>query len=173
MKTTVKNLRLGAALLVLLGINALLLSCNNAGESTTTTEASAFVEVDLPWLNAYLKTKNALVASNPTDAATFAKQIAENLSDTANALARAVKAEALKVTATNDLKLQREYFQALSRHAHALAKSGASQGVELYWQYCPMAANGEGAHWLSTSESIRNPYFGNKMLKCGSVKEAL
>jgi hypothetical protein len=36
-----------------------------------------------------------------------------------------------------------------------------------------MAMNNEGAYWLSTSEKIRNPYFGDQMLTCGSVKDEL
>ncbi len=36
--------------------------------------------------------------------------------------------------------------------------------------FCPMVDNNKGAYWLSLSETIYNPYFGSKMLKCGSVK---
>ncbi len=41
----------------------------------------------------------------------------------------------------------------------------------LYVQHCPMAFDNEGADWISQEEKIRNPYFGDKMLKCGSVEE--
>ena len=43
----------------------------------------------------------------------------------------------------------------------------------LYIEYCPMANNNEGAFWLSNEKEIKNPYFGEMMLKCGSVKETL
>ena len=43
----------------------------------------------------------------------------------------------------------------------------------LYRQYCPMAFDNKGAHWLSETEAIRNPYFGEKMLSCGQTKETL
>ena len=32
-----------------------------------------------------------------------------------------------------------------------------------------MAFNNRGADWLSNEAQIRNPYFGDKMMKCGSV----
>ena len=32
-----------------------------------------------------------------------------------------------------------------------------------------MARENKGAHWLSLSDQIRNPYFGDRMLKCGKV----
>ncbi|MCR9250997.1 MAG: efflux RND transporter periplasmic adaptor subunit [bacterium] len=40
-------------------------------------------------------------------------------------------------------------------------------------QYCPMAFDFEGAFWLSDSEKVLNPYFGDKMLTCGNVEEEL
>ncbi|PCJ23024.1 MAG: efflux transporter periplasmic adaptor subunit [Flavobacteriales bacterium] len=43
----------------------------------------------------------------------------------------------------------------------------------LYIQFCPMANDNKGGYWLSTEKKIKNPYFGKKMLKCGSVKETL
>lgn len=42
-----------------------------------------------------------------------------------------------------------------------------------YRQFCPMAFNNEGAFWLSNSDEILNPYFGDLMLTCGSVEEEL
>jgi hypothetical protein len=51
-------------------------------------------------------------------------------------------------------------------------KSGVSNG-ELYVEYCPMAFDDKGASWLSSSKEIRNPYFGDKMLTCGEVKETI
>jgi hypothetical protein len=36
-----------------------------------------------------------------------------------------------------------------------------------------MAFNDQGAYWISDREEIRNPYFGDKMLTCGVVKEEL
>jgi hypothetical protein len=32
-----------------------------------------------------------------------------------------------------------------------------------------MAFGNTGAHWLSNTKEIQNPYFGDKMLKCGRV----
>ena len=40
---------------------------------------------------------------------------------------------------------------------------------KIYIYYCPMA----DASWLQKEEGTRNPYYGAKMLKCGSVKEEL
>ena len=42
-----------------------------------------------------------------------------------------------------------------------------------YRQYCPMAFDFKGAFWLSDSEKVLNPYFGDEMLTCGNVEEEL
>jgi len=36
-----------------------------------------------------------------------------------------------------------------------------------------MFNNGKGANWLSKEPAIQNPYYGNKMLTCGSVTETI
>ncbi len=46
-------------------------------------------------------------------------------------------------------------------------------GQKVYYQYCPMAFNNKGAYWLSNQREILNPYFGNKMLKCGEVADSV
>lgn len=36
-----------------------------------------------------------------------------------------------------------------------------------------MAFDDEGAYWFSDSKEIRNPYFGDVILKCGETKEKI
>jgi Cu(I)/Ag(I) efflux system membrane fusion protein len=36
-----------------------------------------------------------------------------------------------------------------------------------------MANNNKGAVWLSTEKEIRNPYYGDKMMRCGEILEEL
>jgi hypothetical protein len=31
----------------------------------------------------------------------------------------------------------------------------------------------KGSAWLSTTKEVKNPYYGSKMLKCGSVKKQI
>ena len=46
-------------------------------------------------------------------------------------------------------------------------------GTTAYYQFCPMAEGDKGAYWMSNSEEIKNPYFGEAMLGCGENKETL
>ena len=44
---------------------------------------------------------------------------------------------------------------------------------KLYQDFCPMYNNNKGAQWLSTTEEIKNPYFGSKMMGCGKVQKEI
>ena len=82
--------------------------------------------------------------------------------------------DALKeIEKSSDIEMQREAFSTLSDNLYKSIKAFGLGGKEAFYEFCPMAFNNEGAYWLSDSEKIRNPYFGDKMLSCGMVKEKL
>lgn len=74
---------------------------------------------------------------------------------------------------SEDLSAQREAFAGLSDAMYESVKAFGITGMNAYYQYCPMALNNAGAYWLNTSKEIRNPYFGDRMLKCGKTKEVV
>ncbi|MBN8575839.1 MAG: DUF3347 domain-containing protein [Cytophagales bacterium] len=78
-----------------------------------------------------------------------------------------------EIQATNDIEQQRIAFSPLSDSFYKSIKAFGLGGAVAYYEYCPMAFNNEGAYWLSNTDAVRNPYFGSKMLKCGSVQEIL
>ncbi len=61
-------------------------------------------------------------------------------------------------------------FKSLSENVLALEQKIGHTGQTHFKAYCPMAFDGEGAYWLQSTESILNPYYGARMLKCGSIK---
>jgi Cu(I)/Ag(I) efflux system membrane fusion protein len=72
-----------------------------------------------------------------------------------------------------DIELQRKAFSIVSENLYKSIKAFGLGGQEAFYDYCPMAFNNDGAYWLSDEAQIKNPYFGEKMLTCGSVKEKL
>ena len=72
------------------------------------------------------------------------------------------------ITTAEDLEAQRKAFSQFSNAITSYFKVSLSTGT-LYRQHCPMAFDGKGADWLSKESAIKNPYFGDKMLNCGSV----
>lgn len=72
-----------------------------------------------------------------------------------------------------DLETARSAFKPLSEQMVALARAFGPFDAAIFVQHCPMADDNIGADWLSLDKAIRNPYFGDKMLKCGSVTETI
>ncbi len=68
---------------------------------------------------------------------------------------------------------QRIAYADFSNSLYRSVKAFGMNGKEAYYQHCPMALNNTGAYWLSDKAEIRNPYFGNAMMKCGSTKEKI
>lgn len=81
-------------------------------------------------------------------------------------------ANAEKIATSKDVAKQRETFALLSKSMYELTKV-SKQETPVYYQHCPMYNNGKGANWLSKEEAVKNPYYGSKMLTCGSVTETI
>ena len=125
-------------------------------------------------LNAYYKVKDALVSSNPATAATSAGELIQaiNMTDKLTLkenLRSSLLNDASAISQSKDLKSQREKFATLSNNMFELAKTLKLASDPVYQQYCPM----KKASWLSNDKAIKNPYYGNAMLTCGSVKTTL
>ncbi|MCC8360926.1 DUF3347 domain-containing protein [Salinimicrobium sediminilitoris] len=120
--------------------------------------------------NHYMHVKTALVNTNAEEAKSGAQMMTEALQN-AGGNEEALNA-AQTIAQTDDINVQRTTFQDLSDAMENMLTGELSSG-EVYKQYCPMAFDGKGAYWLSSSEEIRNPYYGDKMLKCGSVRDTI
>ena len=67
---------------------------------------------------------------------------------------------------------QREHFETLSTDINDLITLIGTE-KKVYQAFCPMASDGKGAVWLSEFKEIKNPFFGSKMLTCGSVQKEI
>ena len=78
-----------------------------------------------------------------------------------------------KVMFADDIELQREGFANFNLVFYKVMKRFGLENETVYYQYCPMAFGNKGAYWFSEQKEIRNPYFGEKMMKCGETREEL
>jgi Cu(I)/Ag(I) efflux system membrane fusion protein len=83
-----------------------------------------------------------------------------------------IKASLEKIQQESDVEKQREIFMGLS-NAMILLTNSFGVNNTIYVQHCPMANGNKGADWLSLEKNIRNPYYGDKMLTCGSVTQTV
>lgn len=124
-------------------------------------------------VNAYLEMKDALVNTDAAGAKKAAENAQEALSDQDGDAAKALHENIKQISSTESVEEQRKHFDQLSKHLYSLVKANENTELTLYKQYCPMAFDNTGAFWLSSSDEIRNPYFGDQMLKCGRVEETI
>ncbi len=67
----------------------------------------------------------------------------------------------------------RASFAEISNQLGKAVENQGFDGEDLYWQYCPMAQNQEGAYWLDDEKAISNPYMGQEMPGCGNTEKAI
>ena len=116
----------------------------------------------------HLQLRTALVNADAEVAADAAGHIAKTLEVDRPGGARLARS----IAEADGLEEQRRYFAELGEELGPLFSEGLSGGT-IYRQHCPMAFDGEGADWYSDAEAIRNPYFGDKMLRCGRTEETI
>jgi hypothetical protein len=118
----------------------------------------------------YNKIKTALVNSDPKTAKIIAVEL---IKSSGPELETTGLRESLSILAnTQNIDEQRKSFSAFTVVMKNMLEGKISSGT-IYYDYCPMAFNGKGGYWLSNEEQIQNPYFGDKMLNCGTVEEKL
>lgn len=70
-----------------------------------------------------------------------------------------------------NLESIREGFSVFSDSLKTAVEKGQFvPGETLFVLHCPMAFKDKGADWISDERKVINPYFGDEMLHCGSVK---
>lgn len=159
-----------------------------------TTEAdikivsASFSNVD-PTVSAFMKTmvqnyidvKNALIGENESAAKSASDKMHTAMKSFDKSL---LTAEQKKVyddveadlkehaehIAKSKIEHQREHFSMMSEDMYDLVKAFGA-GMTLYHDHCPMYK--DGSMWLSETKEIKNPYYGDKMMTCGSAMEMI
>jgi hypothetical protein len=122
----------------------------------------------------YFSIKDALVGGNANLASSKASELVTVLNSTESKTIAGdswneILKHSEKISDSKDLKSQRKNFADLSTSMVVLAKNSKLSAGPIYQMYCPM----KKASWLSSSATVKNPYFGNSMLSCGKVVETL
>ncbi|WP_378178785.1 DUF3347 domain-containing protein [Aquimarina sp. SS2-1] len=139
---------------------------------TDTKSDVVFTDVQIDKIyGQYLMIKKELVNSNAKLVQEEAKKLNTLLDDTEEK--KQLKATTELISLTKEIKKQRDFFVTLTEETEKLISNADITSGEVYKQFCPMAFEGNGGYWLSDSKEVRNPYYGDKMLKCGSVNETI
>ena len=135
--------------------------------------------------NAYIDLKDTFVATDAKAASQMAQKFTSSLMRVDMTLLKgeghkywmeqlsALSSHGDKISEISDVESQRKQFGFLSDAMIKSIEAFGTIGNTYYVQYCPMAFGNQGADWISSETAIKNPYFGDKMMKCGSVKRSL
>ncbi len=152
-------------------------------ESKTMDVPQAFRQQITAVAEAYFDVKNALVDSDGAAAKQAAAKAQSTLGqvemrllqgqahDRWMALASQFAESLTAFEGAENLEKLREHFSSLSQHMLEITESFGLEKEKVYKDFCPMVFGDEGAYWLSETEEIRNPYFGEQMLGCGELTE--
>ncbi len=161
---------------------SLLIACQSAsndsgkeeGEVKTSTSVQhpSFEKEEISTIYTdYIRLKDELVAGNFKTAGEAAKSLTHALNSYSGCENTAVIST--KIAQARTIEEQRKEFTELSTDVIALFKHAVIKEGTIYVQHCPMANKGDGGDWLSSEAAIRNPYYGDAMLACGSVVEEI
>lgn len=135
--------------------------------------------------NEYIKLKDALVKEETNKSISASKMILENISKVDMnllkdnkthtdwmSLVKEIKISTTSISKASNIEEQRSHFKNLSLN---LIKAIQIFGIntKVFVEFCPMANSNKGAYWLSKEEKVINPYYGDKMLTCGVVKQVI
>jgi Cu(I)/Ag(I) efflux system membrane fusion protein len=130
----------------------------------------------------YITLKNAFVSTDSINAAEKASSMLTKLSKIDPYLvkgearkywkeqANAIESHGKKINSLKEVEKQRNQFDFLSQAMINTVRAFGTKDKTYFVLHCPMANDNQGADWISAESEIRNPYFGDKMLKCGIVK---
>lgn len=145
-------------------------------EESTVSSAFSIKEI----VESYLPLKNALTKDDSKTASLEAqklysvlkKQDVSKLGSEIKDIVESASENAEHIREkSDDIAHQREHLLSLSNDIADLIKEKGTDGLKLYQDFCPMYNNGKGGTWISESEEIINPYEGQKMINCGSIKK--
>lgn len=133
-----------------------------------------------PVIDAYINLKDALIQSDVSMASSksvaFRKALEEmpvNQREQTHNYWSILHKTSKGINESVSLEHQRKQFQMISDKLIEMIRNFDEVNDKLFVQFCPMADDNKGAFWISKEEQVLNPYFGDAMLKCGSVKQVI
>ena len=160
-------------------------SMMNRAVDNTIAVPEKFTEQLTDFVNQYFELKNSLVKSDFQLTQTNTKKLEtifnkidmKLLDEEAHSMwmeqYSKLKKDIGQLQTAKDIEKQRELFSAISNQIIETVETFGLIIETVYVAYCPMALDDKGAFWLSEKEEINNPYFGDKMLRCGEVKKKI
>ncbi len=133
----------------------------------------------------YIMLKDAMVLTDAAKASEVSAGFDESLANVDMSLVKgeahmywmeqlkSLQSHSNQIIGLKDIEEQRKQFDFLSQILIKSIKVFGTDADTFFVQHCPMAFDNKGADWISTETEIRNPYFGDKMMKCGLTQDTI
>jgi len=160
---------------------------NNAKHNMSVSEADSKNNVPnelIPVYQAYINIQKSLASDNLNTAKTSYNQLSDAVKEVDMSLFNGESDKQwmsfydsiLNISGTinksSNIEKIRNLFEETSNIIIDLHKYfGHSDSIDFYLTFCPMAFKNKGAYWIQTDSVVNNPYYGEKMLRCGEIKE--
>lgn len=121
-------------------------------------------------LQHYIPLKNALVVEDKTQISAAIEQLLSTTKKHPGLSSMHSLIQTLQQQ--KEIEKQRHTFRKVSNQLIQLIDKAPNTTSKKYFiDFCPMAVDDSGAYWISEFEEIKNPYFGDRMLHCGSISK--
>lgn len=145
--------------------------------SNNVKEINKTLDIYMKLTDSFVKTDLAKAKINAKELSSYIKKNLLNNSSFKNSTHEKEIASIYKlanrILETSDIEKARKEFSNISVLMINLITETNVYDKDLFVLKCPMSSVGDSAVWLSDSKKILNPYFGDKMLKCGFVKNII
>lgn len=126
----------------------------------------------------YLQVQQGLASDDLEAAKTGARVYLDAMKDAPQgrdaAVSEQLRAPAEQIATAAELESARSAFATLSQQFQSLVEHvGTNSNQALYLVHCPMAFGGRGGDWIQSDQTVANPYYGKRMLRCGTVREQI
>lgn len=175
------------------------LACNQPAQNSGATGTNGDKNIEEPGqtvafnqsfakvLNAYLALKDQLVAEQDSGIAQATRALIiasdslklselkadSSLIQTAFSYSDGISSEAQGLLGENNLVSKRRSFQMISDQFYDLIRTVHYKEQTLYRFYCDKAFEDQGAFWISTQQSISNPYLPKSNAPCGEIRDTI
>jgi|TARA_R100000479_G_scaffold33554_4_gene14306 Cu(I)/Ag(I) efflux system membrane fusion protein len=132
-------------------------------------------------LPSYFNMKNAFVDSNAKKVSQFASELKATIEEIDLTDMGTIEQNQINksyqliktISESESLEKQRNFFIEFNEAMIPIFKNAEGISETIFIQKCPMANSNKGASWLSDKQEIKNPYYGQAMLTCGSVIDSI
>lgn len=135
-------------------------------------------------MNIYLDLQKSLSRDNLIRAKESGAQLSRSLKENKDEYTQSyphfskwgfVMKSAENIFSAKDIETARKNFYDISEGLIELFKNDGRSilSSDIYVYHCPMAFEFKGARWLQGRKGVENPYFGERMFKCGTLVDTI